>query len=79
MIAFNLPKCIAIMMVVLLALGSHSTVEAARRNEIKDLLSGANFAQTILRVKMEPCTSCKSCAVDCTQGCKSCTTDADIF
>ncbi|CAF0952329.1 unnamed protein product [Adineta steineri] len=82
MATFNLPKCMVIMMVLFLVLESHSTVEAVRRDEIKALLRGTKFAQNILRVKTDPlppCTSCDTCTVDCSTGCKSCTTDAKIF
>ena len=71
MIASNLPKYMVVMMVLLLVLGSHSTVEAVRRDEIKALLVGAKFAETILRANMDPCTAC---TVQCTYSCKSCTT-----
>ena len=78
MIGFNLSKSIVIVMIVLLALGSHSTVEAIRRDEIKGLIDGANFAEPILRAKMDSCTSCTSCSVGCSQGCNSCTADANF-
>ncbi len=73
--AFNLPKCMVVVMVVLLALESHSTIEAVRLDEIKHLLGGVTFGATILRAKLNDCTSC---TVGCSQGCNSCTADVYI-
>lgn len=72
MIAATLPKYMVVMMVVLLVLGSHPMVEAVRRDEIKALLVGAKFAETILRTKMD---SCAACTIGCVQSCKSCIAD----
>lgn len=76
MVAINLSKCMVVVMVALLALGSHSTVEAVRRDEIKGLLAGATIAETSPGAKMDPCTQC---AVQCTKGCKDCIADLNIF
>ena len=70
MIASCLSKYMVTMMVILLVLGSHSTVEAVRRDEIKALVIGAKFAETILRANMN---SCATCVVMCASSCKSCT------
>ena len=71
MIASILPKYIIVMMAVLLVLGSLSTIEAVRRDEIKALLIGAKFAETILRANMDPSAGC---SIQCVYSCKSCTT-----
>jgi hypothetical protein len=71
MIGSSVAKYLIVMMVVLLVMRSHSTVEAVRRDEIKALLDGAKFAETILRANMDPCTSC---TIGCSHSCKSCTT-----
>ena len=49
MIAFNFIKCMVIVMALLLALESHSTVEAVRRDEIKSVLDGAKMDSRMLR------------------------------
>ena len=71
MFASTLPKNMIVMMVLLLVLGSHSTVEAIRRDEINALLVDAKFAETIPRANMDSCTAC---TIQCTYSCKSCTT-----
>ncbi len=66
-----------VVMIVLLALGSHSTVEAIRRDEIKGLLAGAKIAETIRHtLKMDLCTQCE---VSCDPNCRDCQADINIF
>jgi hypothetical protein len=79
MIAFNFTKCMVIVMAVLLALGSDSTVEAVRRDEIKSLLDGAKMDSRMLREVSfgERCKDCIPASRDV--GCKDCIPDMNFF
>lgn len=76
MIASLLPKYMVVMLVMLLVLTNYSMVEAVRRDEIKGLLVGAKFAETIVRANMNACTAC---LVQCVFSCKSFTTCTGII
>lgn len=70
MIATILPKCMVVMMVLLLVLENHSMAEAIRRDEIKALLVGAKFAETMIRANTNSCTTC---SIGCVYSCMGCT------